>query len=98
MFLGLGEHLVQQVTLCSFAQVSFPRYSETVDTLAAVELLPAWSGIGQHPPLHGAMMTLSSSPDSDSFQQLSQGSPSPVDQLQEAPRKLAVLGLPWDTR
>jgi len=44
------------------------------------------------------MMTLSSSPDSDSLQQLSQGSPSPVEQLQEAPRKLAVLGLPWDTR
>ncbi len=91
---------------CGFlspAQVTPPPRVATVDKLATVELLPAWSGgiVGQHPPqlINGAVMALSSSPDSDSFQQLSvQGSPSPIDQSQEAPRKLAVLGLPWDTR
>ena len=84
-------------------QVSPHLRTATVDKLAAVELLPAWSGgvVGQHPPLINgtAVMALSSSPDSDGFQQLSvQGSPSPVDLSVEAPRKLAVLGLPWDTR
>lgn len=93
-----ANRLLSRSRCALHALVSFTRHSATVDKLAAVELLPAWSGIGQHPPLHGAVMTLSSSPDSDSLQQLSQGSPSPVDPLQEAPRKLAVLGLPWDTR
>lgn len=93
-----ANRLLSRSRCAPHAQVSFPKHSATVDKLAAVELLPAWTGIGQHPPLHGAVMTLSSSPDSDSLQQLSQGSPSPVDPLQEAPRKLAVLGLPWDTR
>jgi len=43
-------------------------------------------------------MTLSSSPDSDGLQQLSQGPSSSAEQAQDPPRKLAVLGLPWDTR
>eukprot|EP00775_Hariotina_reticulata_P012169 gene12169-12307_t len=42
-------------------------------------------------------MTLSSSPDSDGLQQLSQGPSSSAEQVQDPPRKLAVLGLPWDT-
>lgn len=72
-------------------------------TLATAELLPLWTGAGVQPsPLahvgQAGIMTLSSSPDSDSLQPGTQGSASPVGQLQEAPRKLAVLGLPWDTR
>jgi hypothetical protein len=86
---------------CTLAQETLPHEFGTVDKLATAELLPAWSGgiVGHHPSLNGAVMALSSSPDSGSFQQLSvHGSPSPIDQSQDAPRKLAVLGLPWDTR
>eukprot|EP00879_Flechtneria_rotunda_P014192 GHRR01014829.1.p1 GENE.GHRR01014829.1~~GHRR01014829.1.p1 ORF type:complete len:128 (+),score=47.42 GHRR01014829.1:70-453(+) len=40
------------------------------------------------------MLSLSSSPDSESSQQVPS---SPDEYTQEPPKKLAVLGLPWDT-
>jgi RNA recognition motif-containing protein len=79
------------------------RSSEQVDsnsTLAAVQILPAaWQAFGaapafdgQQPATHNSIM-LSSSDTEHSVH----GASSPDEQQQDAPRKLAVLGLPWDT-
>jgi RNA recognition motif-containing protein len=80
------------------------RSSQQVDpnsTLAAVQILPAaWQAFGAAPAFdaqqpaaaHNSIM-LSSSDTEHSVH----GASSPDEQHQDAPRKLAVLGLPWDT-
>ena len=69
-------------------------------TLAATDLITySWPGLG--PDLFdGPRMTLSCSSENQSLQNMSSGSASPVGELSldEHPRKLAVLGLPWETR
>lgn len=68
-------------------------------TLAAVQILPAaWQAFGAAPAFDGQQPAgnntmLSSSDTGHSVH----GPCSPDEQQQEAPRKLAVLGLPWDT-
>jgi hypothetical protein len=68
-------------------------------TLAAVQILPAaWQAFGAAPAFDGQQpagnTTMLSSSDTEHSVH---GPSSPEEQQQEAPRKLAVLGLPWDT-
>lgn len=68
-------------------------------TLAAVQILPAaWQAFGAAPAFDGQQPAGNNTMLSSSDTEHSVHGPcSPDEQQQEAPRKLAVLGLPWDT-
>jgi hypothetical protein len=74
-----------------------------VSRLAAAQVL-AWPGFGPE-LLHGPRMTLDLNQDAPASTDMSSGMPSPgsghaaddFGLLDEQPRKLAILGLPWET-